>query len=103
MRRKNAGVIIAGLDIRMRPAMIAAEAVYVALGRKEAVITAGLDGDHSAGSLHPYGLAIDLRTGHEINFTLDEKQKAVDLLREKLGIAFQVILHTTHIHVEYDA
>jgi len=97
------GAILAGLDLRMRPALIAAEEVYKKHGRKEAVITAGLDGTHSAGSLHYYGLAIDLRISHEVAFSEEEVKQVVADLQAALGMSFDVIPHATHIHVEYDA
>ena len=97
------GVILAGLDIRMRPALIVAEEVYKKYDRAGAFITAGLDGTHSAGSLHYYGLAIDLRILHEIDFSDEELPLVVTDLRRSLGLAFQVKLHSTHIHIEYDA
>jgi hypothetical protein len=97
--RLKDGVIIAGLHIKMRPVLIAAEDVWRDLGRQEVVITSALDGCHSAASLHPYGRAVDLRTRvlRGIDVAL-----AVDMLRERLGDDYDVVLEPTHIHVEYD-
>lgn len=92
------GVILAGLDIRMRPALVAAEAIWAAEGQ-ELVVTAGLEGTHSAGSLHYYGLALDFRTRY---FDEETKLSVLDRLKTELGSSFDVILHSTHIHVEYD-
>ena len=94
----KAGANIQGLDIKMRSVLIAADKIWKSLGR-ELVITAGLDGEHSAGSLHYYGLAVDMRTRY---FSESEKQTAAKRLREVLGCGFDIVLHSTHIHVEYN-
>ena len=94
------GVILHGLDIRMRPALIQAEKIYEKYGRSEGcTITSALDGIHSAGSFHYYGLAIDLRIYY---FDYDTVTKIVFELQNKLGTDFDVIRHKTHIHIEYD-
>lgn len=92
------GAIIAGLDIKMRPVLINADKIWKELGQ-ELVITAGLDGVHSAGSLHYYGLAVDLRTRY---FSEEEKEVAASRLMSDLGSDYDVITHSSHIHVEYD-
>ena len=98
MKLMNEGVILAGLDLRMRPALVTADNIYKTMGQ-ELVVTCGLDGLHSAGSLHYYGLAIDIRNRF---FTDTEKARVLVLLRDALGCSFQVAEHTTHIHIEYD-
>jgi len=90
--------VLAGLDMKMRKALIAADEIWTA-GDQELVVTAGLDGEHSAGSLHYYGLALDFRTRY---FTPEVKQAVAKRLREVLGRDYDVIEHSTHIHVEYD-
>jgi len=98
MKQKE-DVILAGLDIRMRPALLAADKIWKAYGQ-ELVVTAGLEGEHSAGSLHYYGLAVDLRSRY---FTETEKRAVMSELATVLGNSFDVIEHTSHIHVEYDS
>lgn len=93
------GVTIAGLDLRMRPVLIAAEKIWKDFGQ-ELVITSGLDGEHSAGSLHYYGLAVDLRTRY---FLGEDKMKVTKLLRKALGSGYVVLAESTHIHVGYSA
>jgi hypothetical protein len=63
------------------------------------VVTSGTDGTHSAGSLHYYGYALDVRTRF---LTEDEKKQVVEQLRNDLQSDYHVIEHSTHIHVEYD-
>lgn len=95
------GASIQGLDIRMRPVLIAADQIWRELGQ-ELVVTSGLDGTHSAGSLHYYGLALGFRTFY---FTNEEKRTAVFKLKEwfnECSDDFDVILEKTHIHVECD-
>ncbi len=55
------GAIIAGLHPVMRSVLREADKIWKAHG-EELVVTAGLDGTHSAASWHYYGLALDFRT-----------------------------------------
>ena len=100
MKIKN-GVILAGLDIEMRPVLIAADKIWKAHGQ-ELVVTSGLEGTHSAGSMHYYGLALDFRTRY---FEDDGAAVNVELQCELDNLFrgdYDVILHSSHIHVEYD-
>lgn len=97
MKQKE-GVILAGLDIRMRPVLIHAGRIWKLFGQ-ECVITSGLEGEHSDGSLHPYGRAVDLRTRY---FNDAQTAEAAKKLAKALGDNFDVITTKTHIHVEYD-
>jgi len=97
--KKKPSVIIAGLKLEMRKVLICAARVWKARGQ-ELTVTSGLDGAHSPGSLHPYGYALDLRSRH---FTENEKAEIGEELRVELGDKYDVIVHPTHIHVEYDA
>ena len=94
----KSGVTLAGLNIKMQPALIAAEAIWKEFGY-ELVVTSALNGTHSAGSLHYYGYAVDLRTR---NFTPAVAIDAANALRKKLGDKYDVINEGSHIHVEYD-
>lgn len=92
------GVNIQGLDIKIRPALIAANKIWKKYGQ-ELVVTCGLDGMHSAGSLHYYGLALDFRTRY---FEKGTARYVAESLQKELGNDFDVIHHKTHIHVEFD-
>jgi len=93
--RPKEGVSLAGLQLVMRPAMMAAGVIWEKQGVSELVITSGTEGSHGANSYHPYGLALDLRLP-------PDPQAAVDELRTSLGISFDVVLEGNHVHVEYD-
>ena len=93
------GVQLFGLKIEMRPVLIEADKIYEKHGQ-ELFITCTTGGIHSPGSLHYYGYAIDLRT----KFFKDqsEKQEVKRELSEVLRFPFDVVLESTHIHVEFD-
>jgi len=97
MKVKDSTVNIWGLQVEMQPVLKAADIIWKQ-HNKELVITSARDGMHSAGSLHYYGYAVDLRI-----WGLEDKiQSIATRLREILGINYDVIVHTTHLHVEYD-
>lgn len=91
------GVSLQGLQLPMRPVLMLAEQVYQSFGQ-ELVVTSGPGGEHSARSLHYYGYALDFRIR---GIPLDVCWKIVYSLRRELGDSYQVMLETTHIHVEY--
>ena len=62
-------------------------------------ITEFTGGQHSKGSLHYVGAAMDLRTRIIPDDAI--KQKIADRLQACLGEQFDVVLEPTHIHVEY--
>lgn len=98
MQIKDDSVNIWGLQVEMQPVLKAAETIWTQFGH-EVVITSARDGMHSAGSLHYYGYAVDLRTRY---FTDMIKTTVATNLREVLGNKYDVIIHGSHIHVEYD-
>ncbi len=73
------GAVVAGLDYRMRKALVIAGNIWRDNGR-DLVVTEGLGGEHSDGSLHYYGLAVDLRIHY---FGDDTKQKVFEELKAK--------------------
>lgn len=92
------GVIMQGLKIEMRLVLAYADEIWKHY-KQELVITSALDGVHSSSSLHYYGYALDFRTHY---FTPEEALAVSVRLRECLGDDYDVVLHSTHIHVEYD-
>jgi len=63
-------------------------------------ITTGTDGTHMPNSLHYAGYAVDLRTRH---LTSEQKEAFRRQLSEALGRHYDVVLHKTHLHVEFDS
>jgi hypothetical protein len=93
------GASLQGLDIRMRPALIAANRVWKTYGQ-ELVITAGTDGTHSAGSLHYYGFAVDCRTRYFSAEEISAVTRSLHIALDQEG--YDIVVHSTHIHIEYD-
>lgn len=93
------GVQMAGLKPVMRSALIAADEIWKSLGY-ELVVTSALDGDHSAGSLHYYGYALDFRINY---FNPKQRQQAYNSLCHALGRQdYIVVLEPDHIHVQFN-
>lgn len=63
-------------------------------------ITSALDGTHSENSLHYSGRAIDIRIKNVP--TDDMKNLIVEELRNSLGDAYDIIVESDHIHIEFD-
>ncbi len=112
MKRKNSTISITSLVPEMRKVLVFVDSVWKQYGQ-EAIITAGteaFDGNdliHSCGSLHPFGRALDFRTryfkksdSNEIDMFI--VNKIAIKLREQLGNDYDVIVHKSHIHIEYD-
>ena len=67
------------------------------------VITAGTDGKHMRGSRHYIGLAIDVRTRDLHHLDIDEFASSVrGRLEDEYPEEFDLVLHSTHLHIEYD-
>ena len=103
MRLKEDGSVkIDRLNPQMVLAALIVHGVFEDYGI-ECVITSGNDGKHAGSasrpSLHYAGYALDFRV-REVPET--ERPPLVADLRRALGKHFDVVLHTTHIHVEYD-
>ena len=94
------GVCIKNLKLVMRPTLQAADAIWKENGQ-ELVITSGLEGTHSASSLHYYGFALDFRTRY---FEQETQLKVYQQLKnalQKYGKMYRIILEESHIHVEF--
>ena len=81
----------------MRPVLIGSNDIWEEHG-EELVVTGGLEGTHSAGSLHYYGRALDLRTRY---FSDQTKREVTRKLREFLGEDYDVVLESSHCHIEW--
>jgi hypothetical protein len=91
------GVRVAGLRPEILLGVIAAERVFEEAG-VDLVVTACIDGKHSAGSLHYAGQAVDLRT---CDVAADVRPKLVARMSECLGEDYDVVLEADHIHLEF--
>lgn len=65
----------------------------------EFIITEGTGGSHMEGSKHYDGLAIDIRTRHVAEHL---RKQLADSIRRQLTDDYDVVLHSTHIHLEFD-
>ncbi len=95
------GTTGAGLTANMTAIEEDVDAVYQELTSTDATVTFTTNGQHSQSplSLHYSGNAVDLRVW---GMTEQQKQQAVERLRERLGPNYDVINEGNHIHIEYD-
>lgn len=91
------GASLQGLKIIMRKVLVKAEEVWEK-NDKELVVTSGTDSTHSAGSVHYYGYALDLRTRY---FNKATTNKVLRSLRKDIGANYKASFHRNHIHVEW--
>ena len=63
------------------------------------ILTAVTDGQHMEGSKHYIGQAIDIRTRH---IPEDYRKTVTDDLKRRLTVDYDVVVHSTHCHLEYD-
>lgn len=66
------------------------------------VVTSTDDGHHKVGSLHYHGLAADIRSRELSDADRDSIVHAISTRLTDLDPNYQVIVESTHIHVEYD-
>ena len=108
LKTKDASVNIWGLQVEMQPVLKQAGEIWENFIGVDLTVTSGRDGIHSLGSLHYYGYAVDLRTwdseGQQIDNDLrHEVVKVLKIVLSEISQYYDVINHSTHIHVEYDA
>jgi hypothetical protein len=97
MKIKNS-VSALGVKPEIMLAIIVAERAYQSHGY-ELVITSLTDGKHSRTSLHYAGCAVDLRTRNLANDQV--VQTIANEIREGLNDEFDVVVESTHIHIEW--
>ena len=97
MLKVKPGVRLLGLQPPMLVALNAVKDAYDNLG-VDCVITSATDGNHSSGSWHHAGLAMDFRTRH---LTSAQKKALTGTVKKSLP-EFDVVLESSHLHVEYD-
>lgn len=92
------GVNVEGLRTEVWKAVYAFKKILDRL-KLDVWITSGTEGKHSKTSFHYLGLACDLRIRHIAKEALNG---IVAELKTLLGDFYDVVLHKTHIHIEYD-
>ena len=105
---KDSSVIHDGLKPEMYYALGVAAALKQKMFNLNCVVTSLLDGAHNPGSLHPLGLAADLRT---LDLTIGERSAYFDAVKAELEpMGFDVVPEAVgstpattqvHMHVEY--
>jgi len=96
------GADIKGLRNIMRAALHVADGLWESSGRSEGVtITCGLDGVHSARSLHPCGLALDLRTRYFTRETAEELANRLRIEIKAMDQNYGVVFEGDHIHIQW--
>lgn len=90
-------VNILGLRTELILAVLAAQSFCSSIN-KDCVITSCVDSMHSFTSLHYAGCALDFRT-RDMNNT--EQKMFYASMKEALGMQFDVILESNHLHVEF--
>lgn len=94
------GVELEGLEPEAWLIVGYADRVWKDMGRPKGVtITSGLDGVHMKNSKHYIGMALDLRTRY---FSDEDRAQVAEYLQSDLGKDYDVVSHSSHIHVEYD-
>jgi len=95
----KSGVRIEGMRAELLFGIVVANQIYNSFGY-ELTITACTDGDHMSNSRHHIGQAADLRTRH-----MEEPkgpQAVARKLRKHLGKEYDIVVHKSHIHMEFD-
>ena len=91
------GVDISRLERNTRRSLRTVESIHLEY-EIEAVITSTYEGNHGVGSLHYANQAYDLRRSP----TQSDHTVIVDILKSRLGINFDIVDESNHIHIEYD-
>lgn len=101
-------IIRQGNKYRLKPspeithAMKVADNLSLSVCGKEITITAILDGTHKKGSKHYEAHAFDIRTTHKRYYTTEQITDLSDLLKIALDNNYDIVIHNTHIHIEFD-
>jgi len=97
MLRLKKGVRVTGLRPELLLAITIAASIYEE-NKYECVVTSLVDQRHGHGSLHFSGCAVDLRIRHLLD---DDVKLIVKELSSALGVDYDVVLESDHIHLEY--
>ena len=95
---KNQAAIISP-SLAMPILLMVANEVFTELGF-DCVITEDIGGRHSAKSRHYLGLALDFRTVSQ-GMTIEQSEKAGQMMRDRLGDSYYILVEDDHIHAEF--
>ena len=98
LKTKDDSVNVWGLNREINAAVKVAYFIWHRHGQ-ELMVTSARDGSHMPGSKHYCGDAVDLRTSY---FGNEQTLAVWRELSDALGKDYDVVLHPTHIHVEWD-
>lgn len=85
----------------MQKALTRIESTIGRMYGEDTIVTSKREGNHSAGSLHYIGRAVDIRFPQKTR-TSGDRLDLCERLREVLGPGYDVVLESTHIHIELD-
>lgn len=91
----KAGVDISRLRPEIRKKLTGIAIIVWERDHEELIITSTHEGNHSEGSLHYANLAIDIRKKEGKPYSYNE-------IKRWLGPDYDIVLHSDHIHIEYD-
>jgi len=91
----KAGVDISRLRPEIRKKLSEIARIVWNISKEELVITSTYEGNHSEGSLHYANQAIDIRNSKKPGELRQE-------IAKRLGNDYDILLETSHIHIEYD-
>lgn len=95
------GVNLKGISPEIVIALQVAESIYAKHDIEGGlVVTSALDSKHKRGSKHYIGNAVDIRTRTVPNDDL--KLLISEEIAAALGNEYDVVLESTHIHIEFD-
>jgi uncharacterized protein YcbK (DUF882 family) len=98
MMRFKEGIKLAGIRAEIVMALTITADVFRDVANAELIVTEITGGTHGRGSLHYVGQAADIRSR---NLTKSQQTNVVLEMRERLGENYDVILESTHIHLEF--
>jgi len=102
--RLKKGVSVFGVRPEMLFAVAVAESVYSDDIGQGVTITSVTDGDHGS-IVHGLGCGVDIRTRFDYRvdqWSDDIKSRLATKIRERLNGEFDVVVESTHIHIELD-
>tara|TARA_B100000949_G_C14255921_1_gene440445 strand:+ start:648 stop:995 length:348 start_codon:yes stop_codon:yes gene_type:complete len=105
--KKGADIRFLRQELTDRLHQIATVFIYHSPAGFRFVVTSGNDSKHSVGSLHYINCAVDARikywpNGVEVYLTDNEQGQIKTDLDKVLGPDWDIVIESTHIHIEWD-